>query len=82
MTSPGTRLFNAEQLSSLTRGNQQGCPASFTCTRCSKKIPSYSVAEVWNKTVDMEFSGKEPLVFSIYSKDAMRLNCRSCTLTS
>ena len=39
------------------------------------RVRAESADEVWNKTVGMEFSGKDPLAFSVYSKDRPLLNC-------
>ncbi|CAE7515301.1 Synaptotagmin-4 [Symbiodinium microadriaticum] len=43
--------------------------AGDTPFQCRTAVITDSREPVWNKTVDMEFSGKEPLVFSIYSKE-------------
>ena len=40
--------------------------ATHACPLC----PRFG-CEVWNKTVALEFSGKEPLTFSVYSKDLL-----------
>jgi len=43
--------------------------AGDTPFQCRTAVVTDSREPVWNKTVGIEFSGKEPLVFSIYSKE-------------